>query len=215
MPDSTCCPYCGTILTAKPTRKKNCPQCGQAIYVRRGNLLTEAQVVEYDEQQHIDAWVSTFARLGVTRAKFDRTRERLSEQLHLHAPVNDTKWAVLNALVTTKRTPRDLVDIYREMIRIVEVEGKDSTGLRAERDKWIEEAMRSAFEREMRDKREFLSSFGFVVIANTSGDDQVCPHCKAVSERHYSFDEFQALLPIPRGCQNPDGCRCWFTFGML
>jgi hypothetical protein len=211
MPDSTPCPYCGTILTAKPTRKKFCPHCGQTIYVRRGNLMTEAQVAEYDEQQHIDAWVSTFARLGVTRAKFDRTREQLSKQWHLRAPVNDTKWAVLNALVTATRTPEDLVDIYREMIRIVESEGRDASHFRTERDKWNAEWIRTAVLRQAKELR------GMRVVVSTShcNDDLVCPHCREVSEKRYSVDSFLSSLPIPHGCQNPDGCRCWFSLSIL
>ena len=34
------CPYCAARLEPRPTRKKQCPTCGQTMYVRHGMLVT-------------------------------------------------------------------------------------------------------------------------------------------------------------------------------
>lgn len=36
------CPYCAARLEPRPTRKKQCPACGQTMYVRHGVLVTES-----------------------------------------------------------------------------------------------------------------------------------------------------------------------------
>lgn len=43
-PSFSRCPYCRRKLEKKPTRKSKCPQCGELIYVRAGDLLREDEL---------------------------------------------------------------------------------------------------------------------------------------------------------------------------
>lgn len=45
------CPSCHAQLKKTPKRKTKCHSCGQAIYVRSGQLLSLEQLVDWDEQQ--------------------------------------------------------------------------------------------------------------------------------------------------------------------
>jgi len=45
------CPYCDKLIDPKPTRKRKCPHCGQPIFVRAGELLTEFAAAVLDDQK--------------------------------------------------------------------------------------------------------------------------------------------------------------------
>lgn len=59
------CPYCHTYLEKAPTRKKQCPHCGNDIYVRKAKLLTHKEAIFQDAR----AQLLGMSIKGVGRAK--------------------------------------------------------------------------------------------------------------------------------------------------
>ncbi len=46
------CPYCQRKLEKKPTRKSKCPHCGEAIYVRSGDLMRADELPKSESGTH-------------------------------------------------------------------------------------------------------------------------------------------------------------------
>ncbi|RJP46306.1 MAG: hypothetical protein C4583_19210 [Anaerolineaceae bacterium] len=115
------CPNCNLELQTRPSRKENCPYCGDFILVRHGKLVTE-------EQAKVMDWLVRLEIFGVTRRDFDRQREALSKQFGNRASVNDTVWRILNNLILRLGKSSVLLEqVYREMASLASNEGKDPT----------------------------------------------------------------------------------------
>jgi len=115
------CPNCGKVLSSKPTRKVDCPHCGETIRVRKGELLSE-------DDFNIHGWIDHLEFLGVTMVLFNRHRDELSKQFGLKASVNDTVWRILNRLIINYGADNAALEhIYRSMSKLVSSEGKDPT----------------------------------------------------------------------------------------
>ena len=87
------CPNCGNQLDKKPTRRRNCPHCGEAIFVRKGVLYTEKQVKDLDFKNR---WMRRLEIYGVTEKVYTQVRKKLSRQIGFEASVNDTIWKIIN-----------------------------------------------------------------------------------------------------------------------
>lgn len=115
------CPNCGKVLSSKPTRKVDCPHCGETIRVRKGELISE-------EDFHIHGWIDHLEFLGVSMVLFNRHRDELSKQFGFKASVNDTVWRILNRLIINYGADNAALEqIYRSMSKLVSSEGKDPT----------------------------------------------------------------------------------------
>jgi SPP1 gp7 family putative phage head morphogenesis protein len=84
-PTRDTCPYCGVKLEKIPTRKKKCPKCGNNIFVSQSMLYTEEEknIIDYLIRYPEEYW-------GITRKRFNETRERLNLQFGAAASVKDT-----------------------------------------------------------------------------------------------------------------------------
>jgi hypothetical protein len=195
------CPYCSEVLETAPKRKKKCPHCGRFIFVRQGELFTEASLKDYEAKQReeaaISSWLSRLAQFGVTQQAFDRHRKALSKQFGFQAPVNDTVWRILNSLVRPSRSRQDLKAIYLYMANLIIEEGKDPKPYLAE-----------AARHELLDLKE--SGVVSKVKVSTCNDDSVCSACRKLEKKTFTINEALAKMPIPNACQNPSGCRCWY-----
>ena len=188
------CPYCGFTLEPRPRRKKKCPHCGEPIFVRQGNLLTQ-------EQAEVGDWLNRVEYLGVTRKDFDRNRQELAKQFGFTPSVNDTIWRVLNSLIVPGRSHQELRFVYQEMADLVWKEGKDPKPYQAE-----------AAKHELLEMKEGFDIFENVrVTTTTCNDDLVCPACREFAKRTFTIDEALATLPVPNGCQSEERCRCTYV----
>lgn len=115
------CPYCEFTFSSPPKRKKKCPNCGEFIFIRDGNLVTK------DQSMIID-WLAKLEYYGVSRNVFEKERKQLSDEFGFKASVNDTMWRILNLLVTKHtNNPHNLKQIYQLMSSLASSEGKDPT----------------------------------------------------------------------------------------
>lgn len=196
------CPHCGEPLEKKPARKKKCPHCSKDIYVRGGELLTEEQI---EQRACVSRWMGILERRGVSHAMFTDERKKLSQQFGFEAPFRDTVWRVLNTLVAGQTDLLDLETLYLFMGDFVEEEGKDPAP-------YVQQAMQvmeARIRREVLDYRQLNESgLKWRVVVHTANDDLVCPSCKALADHSFTVDEFLQVMPIPRSCDNPRGCRC-------
>jgi hypothetical protein len=197
------CPYCGNELEKKPTRRKKCPHCSEYIYVRGGELLTEKQTKERDL---LKRWLSPLERYGASEKMFEEERKRLSSQFGFEAPVSDTLWRLMNALIPKQKDCLDLERLYLLMADFVREEGKEP-------EPYVRQAMEikeAAIKQEvLRLERELGELFTVRVSVSTCNDEHVCRACREASEHTYEISEFLENMPIPRDCENPRGCRCW------
>ena len=123
------CPTCNSELNDKPTRKQECPHCGNEILVRSGKLLTEDEALILD-------WLVRLEGLGVTRDTFVQSRDRLTNKFGKRANINDTIWSILNQLVGKYGADNAALEqIYRNMSSLVTSEGKDPTPYLVEAEK--------------------------------------------------------------------------------
>jgi hypothetical protein len=94
------CPYCGSNLAKRPTRKTKCPNCGEFIYVRtrpidrQKVLLTHKDAELIDKQRHVTAGIND--AFVYDEKVIEETRKNLSKAL--------------------KRTPSDF-DVKAEICR--------------------------------------------------------------------------------------------------
>ena len=184
------CPYCGTDLQSKPTRKKKCPSCGQYILVRKGNLLTE------DDAKIID-WLDRLNGFNIDRRAFDKHRDALTKQFGFQAPVNDTLWRIFTLLKRESRGHQDLKWVSLHMAEILREEGKDPTPHLAD-----------ALREELLDYKE--SGVLFVQVS-TCNDRHVCRSCEALTEQIFSIDDALKMMPIPHACVSTTKCRCGYV----
>ena len=116
------CPYCKQQLEKAPTRKTKCPHCGNQIFVRKKELLTE------EEAQVLD-WVSRLENYGLTVQKFEKLRDELSKGFTTKATVNDTIWSFFHSWINAHPISEQTKNVYYEMARLVSMEGRDGKPL--------------------------------------------------------------------------------------
>lgn len=193
------CPYCGVILEKTPKRKTSCPACHQPIFVRRGRLLTEERV-------KLEGWIASLEYLGVTELSFEERRQELSKRFGAKASPRDTVWSFLNGAVG-KGDWIHHQRIYLHMARIVESEGKSAAEFYAEARRWGWEYARTQLE-------EMRSHLVTHVYVHNSGDEQVCPACRALEGRVFPITNALAGKLVPHLCQR-QLCRCWYTAALF
>lgn len=86
------CPYCKQGLGKVPTQKTKCPHCGNFIFVRRGNLVTEKGPEDADETYGDILHLRPF---GVTEGQFEATRKELKLQFNQDPSANDVAWRII------------------------------------------------------------------------------------------------------------------------
>lgn len=209
------CPYCSEKLEKKPGSKKKCPHCGQYIYIRGGEMKTETEKAFIDYSGRL-GW------LGVSASKLEKEQKKLSKRFGTRASANDTVWSVLNKSLTGKNHQQDAM-IYREMVRLLEVEGKDSQDLSDQANaalmrakKQADKKRRQSLIKELKENKKFQKESGieFKVVIHTANDHLVCDNCRKASEKTYTVEQFLREMPIPEGCENPEGCRCGIAFSI-
>lgn len=214
-PTKDTCPYCGFSFEKAPTRKKKCPECGNDIFVRWGELYTV-------EEKDIFDWLSRYEthELGITRDVFNKTRQELSKQFGFVASVNDTFWRILNIINTPEKSYRDRRLIYLAMADILKSEGKSTDEVLAQAHKMEllegkaeNEASAKRFREELLEvkRRSENSGTKWVVKVNTCNDGYVCEECKKLSKMTFTIDEALKNMPIPQRCTN-SRCRCCYVF---
>ena len=158
--------------------------------MRQGNLRTQ-------EQAEIQDWLKQLQYLDVTRKEFDRHQKQLSKQFGQKPAVNDTVWRILNSRVASTRDHHILLQVYSEMARLVEKEGKDPKPYYAKvsRHELLEIKEGGLYEK---------------VRVQTCNDDHVCSACRELAKRTFTIEEALATLPVPNGCQSETGCRCFY-----
>ncbi len=201
---SSLCPYCNAPLNPRPTRKKNCPHCGNSILVRQGQLLTEEQAEQERLKERDERWIQRLLIYGVTPETYDGYRLQLEQQFGFPPSVRDTVWRVFNALIG-QIEPKEMVLLYSDMAHFVEEEGRDPKPFWIEGGKWREQECRQYLL--MVQQNRFFK----YVRVNTCNDTLVCPACRAAAEKVYTIEEALEQMPIPGKCQNERGCRCTYS----
>ena len=193
------CPHCNGVLDPKPKRKRKCPHCRETIIIRKGELYTEQGAQEYDAKQKEEREIKYWAnRLRISRGQLERQRASLAKEWGSQPSVNDAVWRILNERVVKVRDLQDRKILYLEMSMVARDEGKDPQPYLAESAKC-----------ELLDMKE--SSWIKKVQVETCNDDEVCPACKKLAAKPIPIDKALAELPIPKLCQNEEGCRCWYN----
>lgn len=94
------CPYCHVKLEKKPGRKKQCPHCGNFIYVRTRPqdrekvLLREDELVVLEEQWSIVN--GTHGQFLQNQARLKSTEGKLRRQSGKEPSKNEVQWKILN-----------------------------------------------------------------------------------------------------------------------
>ena len=196
------CPYCKQGLGKVPTQKTKCPHCGNFIFVRRGNLVTEKGPEDADETYGDILHLRPF---GVTEGQFEATRKELKLQFNQDPSANDVAWRILDSLLV--RPGQDQVRIYRAMADIVRFENKDPSP-------YIKEAMQIYVVEWRRKLREIINSApdrmgrGPVVVVGNCNDQFVCPECREVEKRRFEGEAARVLEDLSLRCTSTLGCRC-------
>lgn len=130
------CPYCEESLDKMPGRKKKCPSCGNAIYVRTRPgtktriLVRQDQLLAVEEQ-----WArvnGTYPQFAAEQKRRRRVERRLAKKFGHEPADNDVEWAILNEDAMTHASQMDW-GLYRcvrySMSRILAKEGKQRQAL--------------------------------------------------------------------------------------
>lgn len=189
------CPYCGTKLEKKLTRKKKCAHCKNDIYVRNKKPVTfmEAEFIDYSKR---------LGFLGITEKLLHLEQKALSKRFGQEASVRDTVWSMLNKSIA-KADPQDWRHIYWEMARIARIEGKNPRPY-----------IRQSLEAQLKShKIQALENpdYGYYVKIENYDDYNSCAKCQELNGKTYSIDEALNLMPIPDICENSEGCRCSYS----
>jgi DNA-directed RNA polymerase subunit M/transcription elongation factor TFIIS len=95
------CPYCGSILERKPSRKRKCPECGQTIHVRKRPsdgatvLLTADQAQQIDEQRERRRELKEWERRRKD-PEFVSIERQLRKKWGREPSLSDVLWALAN-----------------------------------------------------------------------------------------------------------------------
>jgi hypothetical protein len=184
------CPYCSNELDNPPRRKRNCPNCGKPIYVRKGQLVTEEDSYIRDEIVRLESF-------GINRQAFDEHRKILTKKFGSTATPNDTFWHIFNTQLIENRDSHNQMMIYYEMARLVYKENRDPTPyikqaliinlnvLKAQGVKWVR-----------------IAGYGM------QPDNISCPNCQSLHGKKFPIDIAIKEMPIPTLCSNEMGCKC-------
>lgn len=201
------CPYCGEGLKTIPQRKKKCPSCKRAIYVkstpsnRDKRLMTEAQAKEAEER-----WIEYHIRqesLSVLQS-FEFNERDLEREKSLSAGSDPEAVVALLTRFTasTKNLPQRSL-AFRQLAIYADKEGRPFQEL-------LSEAARSELLRE--------KQIGVVEVEIlTGGPDSSCAECEAQAGKVLPVDEALHLMPLPcRDCTSvlfstrPGYCGCTY-----
>lgn len=123
-PRSFACPYCGTILAKRPTRKIACPACQEMIYVRDDLPVTKQQADDYDLMK---SW--TAIAPAMKPEDIERTRTDLSARWGKQASMRDAIWGTMNQTVVHEPDAFRRADMYDCMAMFLKQEGRDDSRL--------------------------------------------------------------------------------------
>lgn len=110
------CPNCGSVFTPAPKRKKQCAECGEAVYVRTkqnifaSDLLTEEQALAAD-------FYDDLVYQGATLSDFKKMRDKLTEKWGFNPNPYDIVWGVSNELIIRGPDLSGAYDKRREIIQ--------------------------------------------------------------------------------------------------
>jgi Zn finger protein HypA/HybF involved in hydrogenase expression len=193
------CPYCDGLISPKPTRKRRCPHCGQTLFVRGGEALTEFAAHVHDEEL-----------ANLPEEKIERPRGpgvAIGRWCpHCDAPVTFV-YDVRGARFTCRECANSVFRIGAELL--------DAAGFaqwKVERAA-ISEMRRAAAARELRALQDpdVVGTFPLISI-RTSKDAWCCQECAArdgeiIPTRTCTIQ----TLPPFAACQNLErGCQCIF-----
>lgn len=133
--DRTVCPYCGVVLDKRPKRKKECPHCGNYIFLRRKPgcqdkvFVTESEAQAIDEENRRaarrDHWMTILGQFGVIQSDYERMKRQLRRRFKSEPADGDIIWGLLNKLTTELADLQDLRMLYGHQAHFLAWEGRD------------------------------------------------------------------------------------------
>ncbi len=218
------CPHCGVILDPPPKQSRKCPDCREKIILRTDPntkdkvLLTEASVIEFDEEKkHIMGRRKILRLLWFEKdseLSYEKAESKLAEKFGSKPSPSDVYWSIANRKAaglarnpegrgTEYRNAQAAGMIYHQMALHLHDEGKSKArvqqvqrqGLR-----WLLINSQIMF-------AEFESGGDVSISSDVCCDTCLTSHKKQVGD----LDELCAnweSLPVPQeGCEF-DYCNC-------
>lgn len=214
------CPYCHKILDKMPQRKKKCPFCKSAIYIKnipskKGRfLVTEEDAkkidAEWEKIHNIDAryypireWLDFLSRYGITREDFDNRHKAFSEKHEALVNDNDVIWSLYNELIAKTTDYHDLKMIYYNMAILLNKEGKEFFHILQ-----LSSKMQLMTMKQMDIKKVEISTAG----------EGSCESCRKLEGRIFRIEDALEKMPIPcKKCnmevftEGKGFCRCMYS----
>lgn len=130
------CPYCTAPLDKMPGRKKKCPHCGNAIYVRSRPSDKKPVLVREDEQIFVEAYrrvQRSIEQCGwYEKRDFERAHKELRRKFGSDPSEADVRWRVFNKKSIELANNRDwglYTSVRQTMAEHLVAEGKESAAL--------------------------------------------------------------------------------------
>lgn len=205
------CPYCHTEFIRDYTRKFKCPNCQEAVHVKRdGDSLTyitkeeaEAIKIEREKESVINSYYNEF-ELHFSKKQLDVYRNEHLKQHGESASMSDLTWKLYNQLTldyAKKKDFKELSSLYHRMAIILYQEEKYDKGFKV---------MQLATKNELLDLQTVNFLKGVQILAG-GGD---CESCKASNNRTLTIKEALKEMPIPHSdCSKTISgyCTCMYS----
>ena len=192
----TKCPYCSVPLDPVPTRKKQCPSCGEFIYVRNHPSNQQSILVTEQDAKSIDA----LRHVGVDEREYRNTEKGLYKKIKIAPSQGDIVWAILNERLLSAMKKNDWQEmkmLYWQQGRLLYEEGKEFFRL-------LQEAARCEL-------RGYQSSGIVKKVEILTAGDQSCDKCNALNGIVFTIEKALEIMPIPvKDCEN-GWCRCCYS----
>ena len=208
------CPYCDSVLTPPPSRKKRCGACNRSFYVRtrcadrKRVIVTEDEIRiiedEWEKHQLTDDILKGVSNL-ITESDIQAARKRYPAIIN----IGDIVWKLLHEKLLMAMKSSDwglMYDVYYAMSIVLQKEGKDSFAVQVEAQKC------KLQEYKLKETEGIIEK----VEISTCGTDS-CPECQKIAERVLTVSEALEEMPIPvKNCvsivfgHGRSYCRCHY-----
>lgn len=193
------CPYCQKDLDKMPTRKKQCPNCKNFIYVRQGQLFTEEELKKIDEEIRVSYKLQQF---NILKKDYEIEKENLRGRFGTEPSSHDVIWSIANKQILQLKDFEALSHQYEKMAYLLNEEKREFSHILKQAKKFELKAIQKEGFKKVQISPSYYS----------------CPSCLEQKDKILTIDEALETMPLPnKDCthvlQDPDRgyCQCKYT----
>lgn len=207
------CPFCGTVFSPAPKRKKVCPECKNEVFVRTTQEIFDSDLLSKEDTLAADFY-SDLMYQGATLEDYKKMEAALQAKWGFKPKSYDIVWGVSNRLIT-KPIASDVYDKSTEILQRAKMIGLSQALFQAKRGKDPAGYKQTVNNYDI----QMAQRSGLPLKSISIQAHGCCDECEKYNGKEYSPQQLKQtpILPI-KTCTNKLNptdkfawCICWYS----